>query len=43
MCADRTLYYAKDNGRNQTHCYETLVAGGKLEPVTQAKGDIELF
>jgi diguanylate cyclase (GGDEF)-like protein len=43
MCADKALYYAKDNGRNQTRCYETLVAGKKLEPVTQAKGDIELF
>ena len=43
MCADKALYYAKNNGRNQTHCYETLVAGGKLEPVTLAKGDVELF
>ncbi len=43
MCADKALYYAKNNGRNQTHCYETLVAAGKLEPVTQAKGDVELF
>ena len=44
LCADKALYYAKNNGRNQTHCYETLVAGGKLEPVTQAKGgDVELF
>lgn len=43
MCADKALYYAKNNGRNQTHCYETLVATGKLEPVTQAKGDVELF
>ena len=43
MCADKALYYAKNNGRNQTHCYEALVAAGKLEPVTQARGDIELF
>jgi len=44
MCADKALYYAKKNGRNQTHCYETLVAGGKLEPIAQAKGgDVELF
>ena len=35
---------AKNNGRNQTHCYETLVAGGKLEAVARAKsGDVELF
>jgi diguanylate cyclase (GGDEF)-like protein len=43
MCADKALYYAKNNGRNQTHCYETLVAEKKLEPVAQPKGDIELF
>ena len=43
MRADKALYYAKHNGRNQTHCYETLVSAGKLEPVTQAKGEIELF
>jgi diguanylate cyclase (GGDEF)-like protein len=43
MCADKALYYAKQNGRNQTRCYETLVAEGKLEPVIQVKGDIELF
>lgn len=44
LCADKALYYAKNNGRNQTHCYETLVAARKLEPVTQAKGgDVELF
>ena len=43
MCADKALYYAKNNGRNQTHCYETLVAEGKLHPVTQAQGDVELF
>jgi len=43
MCADKALYYAKQNGRDQAHCYETLVAGQKLEPVTQPKGEIELF
>jgi len=43
MCADKALYYAKNHGRNQTHCYEALVAEGKLEPVTQTKGDVELF
>jgi len=43
MCADKALYYAKNHGRNQTHCYETLIAEGKLEPVTQTKGDVELF
>src|SRR6185369_17286004 len=43
MCADRALYYAKHHGRNQTHCYETLIAEGKLAPVTQTRGDVELF
>jgi diguanylate cyclase (GGDEF)-like protein len=43
MCADKALYYAKNNGRNQTRCYETLVAEKKLEPFTRPTGDIELF
>ena len=43
MCADQALYYAKNNGRNQVHCYEQLVAEGKLKPVIVAEGDIELF
>ena len=43
MCADKALYYAKNNGRNQVHSYETLVAGNMLDPVTQARGEIELF
>lgn len=43
MCADKALYYAKNHGRNQVCCYEKLIAEGKLEPVTVAEGDIELF
>lgn len=43
MCADKALYYAKNNGRNQVCCYEKLVAANKLEPVAVAAGDIELF
>jgi len=43
MCADKALYYAKKHGRNQTRCYETLIAGGELQPVAQAEGEIELF
>lgn len=43
MCADKALYYAKNNGRNQVCCYEKLIAEGKLDPVAMAEGDIELF
>jgi len=43
LCADTALYYAKNHGRNQTHCYETLIAEAKLEPVRLTKGDVELF
>ena len=41
--ADKAMYHAKQNGRNQVCCYETLVARGKLAPVTVITGDIELF
>lgn len=41
--ADKALYYVKQNGRNQVACYETLVAQGRLMPVSVATGDIELF
>ncbi len=41
--ADKALYHVKQNGRNQVGCYETLVADGRLAPVTVATGDIELF
>jgi diguanylate cyclase (GGDEF)-like protein len=40
--ADRALYYAKDNGRNQIQSYTQLVAEGKLGGGHQ-EGSIELF
>ena len=40
--ADRALYYAKNNGRNQTCAYENLIAQGKVRLV-QDKNDVELF
>lgn len=43
MCADKALYYAKNHGRNLVCCYEKLIAEAKLEPVSVAEGDIELF
>ncbi|MDH5571926.1 MAG: GGDEF domain-containing protein, partial [Gammaproteobacteria bacterium] len=40
--ADKALYHAKNNGRNQVHCYETLVSNGDMiEQVTT--NDVELF
>ena len=41
--ADKAMYHAKLNGRNQVCCYEALMAEGKIAPVTVATGDIELF
>ena len=41
--ADEALYFSKQNGRNQTQCFEVLVDAGKLAPKTISKGEIELF
>ncbi len=41
--ADQALYYAKNNGRNQSLCYEDLIENGSLQEATQEAGDIELF
>lgn len=41
--ADKALYYAKEHGRNQVCCYETLIADGRLARPEGQFGDIELF
>jgi diguanylate cyclase (GGDEF)-like protein len=41
--ADAALYYAKENGRNQVGCYETLIADGLLDKREDSTADIELF
>lgn len=40
--ADAALYYAKRHGRDQSHCYETLLADGLLAS-KHLNGDIEFF
>lgn len=41
--ADRALYHAKHNGRNQTHFYETLRSGNLIPPAESAQARLELF
>mgnify|MGYP002700567599 CR=1 FL=1 len=40
--ADKALYFAKGNGRNQSQFYEDLVANGDVES-TERDSDIDLF
>ena len=40
--ADEALYYAKEHGRNQVHCYEALVDQGLLHK-KEMHSDVELF
>lgn len=42
-CADRALYYAKDNGKNMTCIYSELVEKGLIEPEKIKKGDVIIF
>lgn len=41
--ADRALYYAKENGRNQIRAYEQLITDGKLAEPCPMVGNVELF
>ncbi len=41
--ADRALYWAKENGRNQVACYEHLVETGILAPSAELSSEIDLF
>lgn len=40
--ADKALYYAKENGRNQTVFYEQLIAAGKVQE-TKLNNDVDMF
>ncbi|WP_428419911.1 GGDEF domain-containing protein [Methylibium sp.] len=41
--ADRAVYHAKDNGRNQLQCHDQLVESGTLVESSDKTGEIELF
>ena len=41
--ADQAVYYAKANGRNQVHCYETLVEQGHIKATVADSKDVTLF
>ncbi|WP_161493314.1 GGDEF domain-containing protein [Zoogloea sp. LCSB751] len=41
--ADEALYFAKENGRNQIACHETLQADGRIATREQPNGSMELF
>lgn len=41
--ADKALYHAKDNGRNQVCFYQTLLENGVIREHEIVSGDIELF
>lgn len=41
--ADKALYYAKENGRNQIHTFESLLSDGKIQRSDSHDDDITLF
>ncbi|HAS6347125.1 GGDEF domain-containing protein [Vibrio sp. IRLE0018] len=42
--ADKALYFAKEHGRNQVHCYEHLCREGRIaSPLRPFIDDVELF
>jgi diguanylate cyclase (GGDEF)-like protein len=41
--ADAALYYAKEHGRNQVRCYESLIEGGQLEKREESAANVEFF
>ena len=41
--ADSALYYAKEHGRNASHCYDQLVQDGKLAAKASGSAELELF
>jgi len=41
--ADKALYFAKENGRNQIHHYEQLINNGSITATDYASEDVELF
>ena len=42
-CADKAMYYAKENGRNMTCVYSDLVERGLIAPEAVKRGDVILF
>jgi diguanylate cyclase (GGDEF)-like protein len=41
--ADGALYFAKEHGRNVSHCYESLVRDSKLTTKSSGSAEFELF
>jgi len=41
--ADSALYYAKEHGRNASHCYDQLITDGRLIAKSSGSTELELF